>query len=85
MSKYKLIETTYATPYDAFRVKELRFENGDYARFFRIAPCLGRKCVRVKCYINGEYESQGDLYGDFDNLTPAEAYRLAKEVCIYFK
>lgn len=85
MSKYKLIETTYATSSCTFKVKELCFENGDRARFFKLASCLGRKCVRITCYINGEYETQDDMYGDFDNLTPAEAYRLAKEVCIYFK
>lgn len=86
MSKYKLVKTTYTTPYgDSEEVKELRFENGDYARFFKLASCCGRKCVRVKCYIDGEFESSDDVYGDYDNLTPKEAYRLAKGICVYFE
>lgn len=85
MSKYQLVTTTYTTSYgDSEEVKELRFEDGAYARFFKIASCCGRKCVRVNCYIDGEFESSDDLYGDYDNLTPHKAYCLAKEVCGYF-
>ena len=82
MSKYKLVTIT---PYGDFgEVKELRFENGDYARFFKLVSCCGRKCVRVKCYIDGEFESSDDVYGDYDNLTLKDAYHLAKRICAYF-
>lgn len=76
----------YVTKTNVYEVRELRFEGSeDFARIFPLHDCCGRKCVRIKCYLDGEFESDDDVYGDFENMTLPEAYRLAKELCVYFE
>ena len=70
---------------DGIWVKELKFENGDFARFFRIPLGWNTSCVRVKCYVKGECRHECIVGSDFNALTPLRAYLIARAICPYFQ
>lgn len=77
----------YETEYDTYKVREHKFDGtNDFARFFNQSgvDSFGRGSMLVKCYVDGEYQSEDEVYGSLKTLTPSEAYRLAKSVCVYF-
>ena len=52
----------------------------------RIAKChhlIGRNTLYVTTYIDGEWNSEEEVSGDFDSLTWMEARRIAEQNCAY--
>lgn len=52
----------------------------------RISKCyhyIGKNSLYVREILDGEFNKEDELIGDFDNLTNVDAMRIAKEYSVY--
>lgn len=78
----KATKTTYMVE----GCKEPCWEVTDGFSMVRISPFyhyVGRDTLLVSEYIDGDFNSEEEINGDFASLTASDAVRIAKENCAY--
>lgn len=74
------------TTYLADGIQEPCFEVSNGYAMVRISTCyhyLGRNTLYVTIFLDGEWNGEEEVAGDFDTLTFMEAKRIAKQNCAY--
>lgn len=78
--------TAKKTTYKVDGCKEPCYEVTDGYTMVRIATCyhyVGKNTLYVTEYLDGDFNSQDELVGDFDSLTAAKAKAIAKKYSAY--
>lgn len=76
------------TTFEVEGINEPCIEVSDGYTMVRISTCyhyLGENTLFVKEYLDGEFNAEEEMDGDFELLTDSDAIRIAKEFSVYIR
>lgn len=78
----KAIKTTYEVDGCIEPCWEVGSDN-TFVRISKFYHLIGRHTLLVREYVDGEFNSEEEVTGDFDSLTAQDAIRIAKQHSVY--